>query len=475
MKTEASRVDLVGQIIDGKYALLEWLGGSDVSGVFVTQLQGDQPQKAAIRLIPADDPGADAQLAQWRAATALSHQHLMRLFYAGSCHIGGDRYFYAVMEYADEKLSEILPERPLTSAETREMLGPVLDALSFLHAKGFVHGHLKPSKIMVVNDLVKLSSDNIQVAGKSGKPVASPGVYDAPEYATGTISPAADLWSLGVTLVEALTQRPPVWTRTTQGDPVVPESIPQPFTGIAREALRSDPAQRCTLDDVSVRLAGGEPKQKPASEPGRPIFTKFRAPIIAGAALVAIALIVIFYPRSHEAPPAQSAADAQSEPVSSKPSAGVRSVPETPVPAAATKSEPATEAPAAVTPIEHAPPPAAATPSPAPEKQISKGPAAKGEVIERVQPDLLPKAVASIHGQFVVKVKVAVDATGAVSSADFDSEGPSKYFAKSALEAARRWRFKPAQVKGEAVSSVWALQFRFTHAGTEITPVEVAP
>ena len=99
----------------------------------------------------------------------------------------------------------------------------------------------------------------------------------------------------------------------------------------------------------------------------------------------------------------------------------------------------------------------------------------KGEVAERVQPDLLPKAVSSIHGQFVVKVRVSVDAAGAVSSAELDSQGPSKYFANAALEAARHWKFKPAQVSGQAAASTWVLQFRFKREGTEFTPVEVTP
>jgi TonB family protein len=87
-------------------------------------------------------------------------------------------------------------------------------------------------------------------------------------------------------------------------------------------------------------------------------------------------------------------------------------------------------------------------------------------------PDVLPGARESIRGQVNVSVRVSVDASGNVSNATLDSAGPSKYFAKVALQAAQQWKFKPTRNAG---SSAWILQFQFTQAGTEVTPVEVAP
>jgi TonB family protein len=74
-----------------------------------------------------------------------------------------------------------------------------------------------------------------------------------------------------------------------------------------------------------------------------------------------------------------------------------------------------------------------------------------------------------------VSIRVTVDPSGNVSNATFDSPGASKYFANLALQAAQHWKFKPAQVDGQAVSSVWILQFKFTQTATEVTPVEASP
>ncbi len=81
----------------------------------------------------------------------------------------------------------------------------------------------------------------------------------------------------------------------------------------------------------------------------------------------------------------------------------------------------------------------------------------------------------TIRGTVAVRIRLTVDPGGNVSSATFDSPGPSKYFANLALQAARNWKFKPPQVNGQAVSSTWILRFQFRPTATEITPVETTP
>lgn len=437
MNTAVAPDNWIGRVIDGRFTLLQWLGSSGRSDVFLTELNGQDSQKAAIKLIPADANDQETYLSGWQVAMTLSHPHLMRLFHTGRCQINAARLVYAVMEYAEENLSEILPARPLTPGEVREMLHPVLDALSYLHGKGFVHGHLNPSNIMVVDNQLKLSCDNLAVAGELGKHFPVPSVYAAPETATGATSPAADVWSLGVTLVEALTQRPPAWDRSTQGEPVLPESISQPFADIARECLRSDPARRCTLGDIKARLGPLRSLSEPASNTGRRMPVKLRATVFVVGALILLAVIAALRLGSHQTRPTPPA--------------------ETQQPAPAIAALPSPSQPQ--TPRDH----------------TSKGTVVKGAVAERVLPDVPRNASRTIQGKVKVKIRVAVNPSGEVSNATFDSPGPSKYFSNLALQAARHWKFKSAQVDGQAVSSVWILRFQFGRTTTEVTPVEVSP
>jgi protein TonB len=112
---------------------------------------------------------------------------------------------------------------------------------------------------------------------------------------------------------------------------------------------------------------------------------------------------------------------------------------------------------------------------PTPPVATPKAVDTKGEVVERVMPDLLPSAQRSIQGKIEVRVRVTVTSDGGVSKATLNSRGKSRYFANKALEAARNWKFKPPQVDGQPVASEWTLQFQFKRSGTQVTPMEVSP
>src|SRR5467141_3213405 len=205
-----------GQIVDDEFPLEQLLASSEHSAVFLTQHGESQPQKAAIMLIHAEPATADLLLSRWRLAAQLSHPNLLRLLDFGRCCLEDANFLYVVMEFAEEDLSQILPQRPLTPAETRDVLAPVLDVLVFLHGHGLIHSRIKPSNILATADQLKLSSDSLSPIGESRKSSRRFDPHDAPEAAVGPLSPAADIWSLGMTLVETLTQRVP---RSQPGSP----------------------------------------------------------------------------------------------------------------------------------------------------------------------------------------------------------------------------------------------------------------
>jgi len=257
-----------GQLADNKFPLHHFLAATNHSAVFLTQLPDPQPRQAAIKFISADDPTAGQQLAVWNQVAKLSHPSLLRLFHWGRCRLEGMSLLYVVMECAEENLGQILPQRPLTPDETRDMLNPVVDVLAYLHSKFYVHSHIKPSNLLAVGDQLKLSSDTICPITQPREALREPDAYDAPEVASSPAkpsTPSSDVWSLGVTLVEALTQAAPALPFDVTAEPIVPNSLPQPFLDIARHALRRDPTDRWAAAQIAARLSGvAEPVAAPA-------------------------------------------------------------------------------------------------------------------------------------------------------------------------------------------------------------------
>jgi eukaryotic-like serine/threonine-protein kinase len=199
-----------GQIVDGRYRLVLYLGGSDHSAVFLTELPNTR-ERAAIKLIGSDPSETDSQLARLRRAAKLSHPHLARILEIGQAQIGSAHVVYLVTEYAEEDLSLILPDRALSPEEVREMLPLIIDTLQYLHSHGFVHARMKPSNIQAVNDQLKLSIDGVCAPHERGSSGEKSSPYDPPELPPTGPSTAGDVWSLGMTIVEVLTQRLPIW------------------------------------------------------------------------------------------------------------------------------------------------------------------------------------------------------------------------------------------------------------------------
>jgi TonB family protein len=443
-----------GRTVDGKFPLHAYLGGSDHSAVFLTETQptdAGESVRAAIKLIAAGNTDTQKQLLKWRAIGDLSHPNLIRILDCGTCEIDDTATLYVVEEYAEENLAQIIPERALTAEEAQGMLPPILETLQALHGKGFVHGSIRPSNILAVGDLVKLSSDGLRY---SGEPAGAKerGAYDPPEAASGPISKASDVWQLGMTLVEVLTRRPP--SRT----PDVPGTMAEPFREIATQCLQTDEGKRWSVAEILARLQSDRSKPvpmlvknevpataPPIPNPGRP--SRAWSYLVGLAVVAAVAFMLI--PRSKPSAPAIAVQPSQTD-VSKAPA-----LPEAKPRAAATGSVKGD------------------TGAPAASEEGVAGADANG-VTHRALPEVSPSARRTIHGTIQVRVKVDVDASGNVTKTNVESGRVSKYFTRLAMEAARDWKFSPVTAGDQSGNREWQLQFRFSRLKTDATAKKVA-
>jgi TonB family protein len=413
------------------------LGETEHSTVFSTELENGD--KAAIKFMPAEAHEGTKQLAYWKRAAQLSHPHLLKIFESGRWQLSGRNQVYVVMQYADENLGEIVPSRALTSTEAREMLEPLLDCLGYLHGSGFVHGQLKPGNIMAADNQLKLSSDGIKQAGESYSPAKNRSGYNPPEAGSATLSPSADVWSLGVTLVEVLTQRMPDWENSA-GEPVVPPSLPEPFREIARNCLKRDANARWTVPQIKTRLK--EPRSSaPAMAKSQPVVAEAKRAraeakparnlipvVLAAVVLLAVVAGTVLFRRNSTAPASNASQ------------------------LAPPKAEQMEQAPAKPAPGQPSNSGAAGT------LATSSG---QGDVLRQVAPKISPSAQRSIRGRIKLRVRTHVDAAGNVTRADLLSAGPSKYFARLVVDAAREWKFVPSTQGGRR----YILHFDLTRRG----------
>jgi hypothetical protein len=183
-------------------------------------------------------------------------------------HGESDGVHYLVQEWVDGvTLAQKLESTGLTAAEAVEVAIGIAGALAATHALGIIHRDIKPANIILADDrfdrvklvdfgIARLTSD-AGVLTRTGRLVGTPS-YMSPEQARGSIKiePAADIWSLGCVLYEALSgfiafdglSPPAVRAKVLLNDPPSLEprcpEAPPALIELVQAMLAKDPAKR---------------------------------------------------------------------------------------------------------------------------------------------------------------------------------------------------------------------------------------
>src|SRR4029077_14458156 len=88
---------------------------------------------------------------------------------------------------------------------------------------------------------------------------------------------------------------------------------------------------------------------------------------------------------------------------------------------------------------------------------------ASPSVVHEQMPVVARSALRTMHVHLKVAVLATVDPAGNVSETRLESPGPSSYFARSAKEAAGKWKFAAAHAQD---SRQWLWSFEFPSSGT---------
>ena len=221
--------ELIGEVLDGKYRLDALLGEGGMGTVYrATHLLIDRP--VAVKVLRprfVEDEAAQQRFRrEARAAGRLRHPNAVAVTDFGDTPEG---FVYIVMELLEgQTLREIIAaEGPLPAARAISLMEQAAAAVAAAHEAGVIHRDLKPGNVFVVHGegarpgvkvldfgIAKLAAESAEESDaknltQTGVMIGTPR-YMSPEQCDGErLTPASDVYSLGVILYEMLTGTPP--------------------------------------------------------------------------------------------------------------------------------------------------------------------------------------------------------------------------------------------------------------------------
>lgn len=255
---------VIGQRIADRYEVIELVARGGMARVYRSRderLDRDVALKVLSRPYADDATHVDRFLGEARTAASLSHPNLVHVYDSGT---DGELHFI-VMELLTHyrSLRAVVAERgPLPAAEVIQIGADLLAGLELVHERGLVHCDVKSANVMLGPGSTKLIDFGIArtPTSESGSETSIGSLhYMAPEQLHGeTLSPASDLYGVGVVLYEALTAQIPFEGRTPTevaaaqraGKPPAPgdraSGVPEQLDRVILQALTIDPSQRFT-------------------------------------------------------------------------------------------------------------------------------------------------------------------------------------------------------------------------------------
>jgi eukaryotic-like serine/threonine-protein kinase len=256
-----------GVVLDGRYRLERRIGGGGMGDVW-EGVDTTLWRTVAIKVLLADlvdDRGFRERFRrEARAIAVMQGPGVVEVYDYGEIEDEDAQLAYLIMEYVDGKpLSRLLGLwGKLSPADSLRVVGGVAEALHVAHSAGIVHRDIKPGNILVRADGSVVLVDFGIARVSHNLTLTTTGVvlgtvtYMSPEQAAGeNLTPASDLYSLGVVAHQCLAGSPPFKADTPLGvlsahlrnaPPPLPTEIPYEVTEIVRRSLQKDPSARWT-------------------------------------------------------------------------------------------------------------------------------------------------------------------------------------------------------------------------------------
>lgn len=289
-----------GEVVGGRYLLEGLLGAGGMADVHRAVDQRLSRPVAVKMFRPGTDPDGERRFQEEAQLLAnLSHPGLVPVH-----DFGVDQHrAYLVMELIDgPTLREVLDRGALPLDEVTRIGTDVADVLAYVHEQGVVHRDVKPSNVLLGREdgRVRLADFGISQLVDATRLTSADSTigtasYMAPEQLQGgRVGPPADVYALGLVLLEAITGRVEYpggdWEAAAErlsNPPAVPEDLPEPLRRALVAMTETEPAARPTAAQAAAMLA--DPGADVVEEPEERSRTGRNLAIVLGlAALIAV-------------------------------------------------------------------------------------------------------------------------------------------------------------------------------------------
>lgn len=253
------------------YSILREIGRGGMGVVYLAE-DRRLDRRVALKFLSSrlsSDPSARKRLLrEARAASRLDHPNICTVYDVGEADDG--RPYVAMAFYEGPTVDEKLSDGPLPIADAVEIARQTAAGLEQAHRQGVIHRDVKPSNLLVEADgVVRILDFGVaKLAGAtatdSGVRLGTP-VYMAPEQILGEpVSPASDLWSLGVVLFQMLAGKRPfsgknemtaIYEILNEAPPPLADFIdaPKHLQTVIDRLLQKSPADRYPGADALLR------------------------------------------------------------------------------------------------------------------------------------------------------------------------------------------------------------------------------
>ncbi|MEJ2866801.1 serine/threonine-protein kinase [Actinomycetospora sp. OC33-EN08] len=252
-------------VLGGRYELVELMGRGGMAEVH-RATDRELGRVVAVKLLPEERRGDDTDAARLReearAAAVVSHPHVVAVHDVGSSPHG----VYVVMELLEGRTwADLLVAHGRVAEQEAARVGAaVASALAYAHEQGVVHRDVGPANIMLLADgTPKLMDFGIARLGDRGGltetgHVVGTAAYMSPEQVRGEdLDGRSDVYSLGCTLYEQVTGRPP-FTGAASAD-VAAQRLHEP----PRPPRQLTPAMSVGMEALVLRMLAREPRDRP--------------------------------------------------------------------------------------------------------------------------------------------------------------------------------------------------------------------